>query len=1084
MAKLTADEYDKMIDEFNKCDSSSVNHEEQVQKLKKAYDDLTKLSDNEEIIYLMNLCIAEDRLDNQSREDLYNHYLHLREIVEHHGSLGISNRETVIYDLGILSFKFHDYEWAIRYFSQAEPLLGERHKKNIDSLPYLHDYVSCMILHAYSLEYRKIGEGALEALSFILLPEEVPSSSITVLDEAQNTIDNISAPSETQNSIDIISTLNEKLEKLDITQEPDEIIKSFFNLFQDAFLFNWVKNADGFDKDKKNSWLNELVHVTAHCLSEASVYLKKKRNEKRKDEQQSIITLYSTLSFKLEILSEKFITFLEEYMLTCKAIIFSEHGLYWNVMDAMIEKYNELAEESTEEKTEDKIKNEKERAELAFYIYYFNNRVSNFDDAVVNECKEFFLRFAADSGNKETKFYADIIDFREKLAQSILNNPSFAKKHQALSKLADNIHNLDDKFKPTYIHPQIKEEKEKLLLAHEILSTYYLQLSPGFSETDEADSFLEKCILFNTNSSLYEDENVGKQPDSIQNSESYNVHFHGLNIHIIGLSSEIIKIIETAFSTKCTVSNIDPYSTNAVFICDEDEKIKNAIKELQNIDVEKYDFQVYLSPQFNNRQIKDQILSARKKKTAQAKISFLATEEITELSECIKLLYVRQTIKNCLLRAKRWDECFISAPITDNETFAFQSKNINQYIKVSHTLSKDEKTSPKQLFKEYGRTITEDTKVNSIRSINVKIPNSLSQKFKRLYYYNNTCLYEFNKSKNANKPETFSPMKLFEDISGLKAEVRRNYFPADVGDVSRVRDNLKMSECDCFSQTNIASTCICYGKALKDRSGDDYNNFSRLLMEARIDSLANDENAYVLISSDELISDREPLCSFLLIIEGDNVITHCDFVRLFFDLNNACESQSKNVFTVSYPQTENQQIFEASHSAPLSNTNGTTVVTNNIFLNEGGIMHQTFSNTEIKYQNNIEQNGSGNIINLNETPYETNSHVLSEDELNQIKNCFDNSNITKEDFYAFYEALKDILTEKNAIETDILVELANLSANFSESRNTAFSKKLQEKVTLTNGLINLGHTAAGIAQSVSGMTLLGVMEEAIKAGLP
>ena len=69
------------------------------------------------------------------------------------------------------------------------------------------------------------------------------------------------------------------------------------------------------------------------------------------------------------------------------------------------------------------------------------------------------------------------------------------------------------------------------------------------------------------------------------------------------------------------------------------------------------------------------------------------------------------------------------------------------------------------------------------------------------------------------------------------------------------------------------------------------------------------------------------------------------------------------------------------------------------------------------------------------------------------------SGVSKEDIDALLSILQDI----NISQNDLTTEFAKMASDWEASRKTGAVKKLQDGVTLTNGMVTLGKTAIGIA---------------------
>ena len=83
----------------------------------------------------------------------------------------------------------------------------------------------------------------------------------------------------------------------------------------------------------------------------------------------------------------------------------------------------------------------------------------------------------------------------------------------------------------------------------------------------------------------------------------------------------------------------------------------------------------------------------------------------------------------------------------------------------------------------------------------------------------------------------------------------------------------------------------------------------------------------------------------------------------------------------------------------------------------------------------------------------------SQEDWKSLMACIQENGVTKEDINALISVLQDINTSQN----DLTTEFAKMSSDWEASRKTGTVKKLQDGVTLTNGMITLGKTAVGIA---------------------
>ena len=91
-----------------------------------------------------------------------------------------------------------------------------------------------------------------------------------------------------------------------------------------------------------------------------------------------------------------------------------------------------------------------------------------------------------------------------------------------------------------------------------------------------------------------------------------------------------------------------------------------------------------------------------------------------------------------------------------------------------------------------------------------------------------------------------------------------------------------------------------------------------------------------------------------------------------------------------------------------------------------------------------------------------------------VEKCVKNNDVTKEDV----DALLDVLRDINASQNDLTTEFAKMTVDWEESRKTGVVKKLNDRVTLTNGMVTLGKTALGIVTKNPTLALPSVIEMA------
>ena len=104
--------------------------------------------------------------------------------------------------------------------------------------------------------------------------------------------------------------------------------------------------------------------------------------------------------------------------------------------------------------------------------------------------------------------------------------------------------------------------------------------------------------------------------------------------------------------------------------------------------------------------------------------------------------------------------------------------------------------------------------------------------------------------------------------------------------------------------------------------------------------------------------------------------------------------------------------------------------------------------------------------------YGTNNHIgsnvagdkiltqgITQEDWKSLMACVYESEVTKEDVSALINILKDI----NASQNDLTTEFAKMASDWETSRKTRGVKKLQDGVTLTNGMVTLVKEAIKIA---------------------
>ena len=98
----------------------------------------------------------------------------------------------------------------------------------------------------------------------------------------------------------------------------------------------------------------------------------------------------------------------------------------------------------------------------------------------------------------------------------------------------------------------------------------------------------------------------------------------------------------------------------------------------------------------------------------------------------------------------------------------------------------------------------------------------------------------------------------------------------------------------------------------------------------------------------------------------------------------------------------------------------------------------------------------------------------SQEDWKSLMACVKESGVSKEDINALLSVLQDI----NASQNDLTTEFAKMTVDWEVSRKTGMLKKLNDRVTLTNGMVTLGKTAIGIVMKNPTLALPGVIEMA------
>ena len=759
MKKLDRKKYNEIIEKLN---NHSIEKDEAIVILLDQYKSvLCHISDYEEIVMLLNLCIAMDRTNQY--DELYTHYRKADDILIRHSGYGLFNAYELYYCIGIFSFKFHEYRKAHEYFKKCIDSL-----KKIYKTPYKCDtskwyYIRSQVLISYALEYDTKSDGAINAIN------------------------------------NIIDSLNcePKVEEI-FTRSPANTVNLFFE-HNPSQVYN---NADEHMK-------KEIVHMLAHCFSEYSCYL---RRENGKSIQEA---------YFWELLSEKFIDNLGNDMITCKATILAEHGHYYQALDILRTCLKDLAS------------NEKERAEVAFYIYYFSNRIG-LNNKESQQCKDVFLNYAKSAHNKDTKLYAWITEFRAEFSKSIQESSV-----EAMYGL-ENFFNSDDFDMHNYVHIQIQEEAKRLQMAYQIIRSYRAINNESPIEPD--NSLFEKCIIFNSYTEV-----AGNSIQQIVDEQDYYILFHGVVLYVRGISNDICSALNKYFGADICVSEKIPKSNQKVLLCTNKGQIAKLIDSADSLT-----YYVYCNT--------PELLEEFKKEIDGAENYYF----FMSLEDTFKVSYIQETIENCYDCAYRWNEYFIMAPITDNSTFAFQSQSIDKYIRIN-TDSEQEKA----IFSDKNGYVTSDfVEPHCIRKIQspYQFPYEACNRPKRIFFYMDNWVYKYDPREN-----TFIPETLCENISNIKLCIK----PLNK---RSVRSDHRRKICNCPLKI---SQCLCSELPLS-KYRDRVNS---LLMSMSLGLVASGEDSCTLLFPQD--SQKENIDSFMIIL-SDESLRNCQ-LRCFFDeLLNYC----------------------------------------------------------------------------------------------------------------------------------------------------------------------------------------------------
>lgn len=757
MELLDRDQYNQKIKALNTGLGES---ESAVGELTAWHESLfCNLSDYEEIVMLINICIAQDRENNL--EDLYENYSRLKVMLENHGIYAIEDYEQILYDMGVLSFKFHDYRTAIRYLKKC----GEQIvSKYVDPYGGAQGdiYIKSKILMSYSLEYEGyLGVGTEKAIDNIL-----------------------------DDPLTMTETIEEELIKK-IKEKPKDMVREFFLCFPSKIYHS-----------ASEPMKKEIQHMLAHCFSEYATNLSADEN---------IGPKYKRI-YLWEKMAECFIGALGAEMATCKAIILSEHGQYQAALDDMKMQYSSLKENE-----------EKKKAELAFYIYYFSNQIGMDQNGDIEEYKQYFLRFA-EKENGDTKVYAWIVEFREKLKNALK-----VKDEKGVKDLMD-LENLIKKVKnqhtdQSYLHPQILREKNRLLLAYQILRSY-LNLNENESDSKIDNSLFEKCVLFsrqeNTDRLITEKNTDWSAPEHI-------IVLHNICLCVVGLTKEIHAKLEKEFCTEIPFLKGNVPCAHKVMVCHTGEQLD----ALENMEKSHLLLFIHCTEEYCSR------------------IQNMVEENVcveTDLIKTFKIAYIQEILERCYQFAYRWDEFFIMAPITDNGTFAFQSQGIESFLELKNPVEEE-----KGLFSEKKGYATEEFGVlNQIQEIKYSFQMEKEEEITRVFYFSENCLYSYHKARRC-----FVPYKVVRDLDGIKAVTDKLCKKSKKTDARRknCKCRLRTKYCLCDEwQTRAAEVC-------------------ELLMRFSVD-MPSDEEKYCTYVWSGNMDGANRLKRFLIILSKAEIRSH------------------------------------------------------------------------------------------------------------------------------------------------------------------------------------------------------------------
>lgn len=760
MKVLNRNEYNKFIDKLN---SSEISGSSALEKLKEWYNELLcRLSDYEEIVLLLNICIAEDR-DNML-DELYGHYIRLDNMLKKHSGAGIEEIYQILYDIGVFSFKFHNYDRAIQLLRKCRDRIKRTESSPLDSSVFKEIYIKTVVLLSYALEYHIMGTGAIEAINNVL-----------------------------NDGFDKNSKMN--LKKVD-KESPQEVINYFFRV-----------NGSRIYEKASQVMKNEIIHMLSHCFSEYSLYLKKNGGEKEE-------------IFLWERLAKKFIESLGPSMVTCQAIIQAEHGHYWQALETMKDQYIKMTDDG------------KEKAEIAFYRYYFSNRIGLTEDAgQIEECKNYFLEYAKEARNKDTAVYAWIVNFRETFSKAL--NLATEEKLAALEQMEQSCADageLTDGY--SYIHPQILEEQERLLLSYQIIRSYLLVNNSSYPDNKGDNGLFEKCVLFNQRNRGFSNINKEEQHDWKADEDVF-IDLLGVRLWVRGMSDDVYQCLSDKLGIPVRENRTETTEKHKVVICGNAERAEQLVSSRN----EAITYFVHCSDED----------WCRDNETPASNIFVFS-----KIETVFKVAYIQETLENCYLCANRWEAFSVMAPITDNSTFAFQNQGIDRYIRIA------EKNQEEQLlFLDKNGYETHDP-VN-IRKSEVIIctieANRPENEAWRVYYYGFPWLYLYSSGEKG-----LIPWKLLDSREPFETELRKLYQRV------RRRDKRKR-ECHCEMADFVDCLCCEW-----ETEGEKENIIRKLMMILSIGFPEEKEKYCTIIFGDGEL-DGNLLQNAFIILSEESILS-------------------------------------------------------------------------------------------------------------------------------------------------------------------------------------------------------------------